>query len=99
MKKETNYFFNLSPCGFTQISIGSARWMGNSIPHPTSTHLAYFWLTPLHKKQEIHENVMLSKVYGPFVEKFMLGYVPFFLLGEVLYLYSNLKTWLETLAM
>ena len=48
---------NLSPCGFTQISIGSTRWMGNSIPHPTSTHLTYFWWTPLHEKQEIHEKM------------------------------------------
>ena len=29
--------------------------MGNSILHPTSTHLAYFWWTILHEKQEIHE--------------------------------------------
>ena len=28
--------FNLSPCGFTQISIGSTHSMGNSIPHPPS---------------------------------------------------------------
>ena len=29
--------------------------MGNSILHPTSTHLAYFSWTSLHEKQEIHE--------------------------------------------
>ena len=35
-------FFDISPCVFTQISIGTARWMHNLIPHPTSTHIAYF---------------------------------------------------------
>ena len=29
--------------------------MGNSILHPTSTHLTYFWSTPLHKKWDMHE--------------------------------------------
>ena len=40
-KKEKNYFcvriFDISPCVFTQISIGRARWMRNQIPHPTSS--------------------------------------------------------------
>ena len=44
--------FNISPCVFTQISIGRARWIRNLIPHPTSTHTAYFWRTPLPQKQE-----------------------------------------------
>ena len=34
---------------------GRARWMQNLIPHPTSTHTAYFWQTPLPQKQEIIE--------------------------------------------
>ena len=42
-----NYIFNLSPCDFTQILIASTCWMGNSTPHPTGTHLAYFGWTPL----------------------------------------------------
>ena len=45
--------FNIYPCVFTQISIERARWMRNLIPHPTSTHAAYFWQTPLPQKQEI----------------------------------------------
>ena len=47
--------FDISLCVFTQISIGRARWMRNLIPHPTSTHTAYFWWTPLPQKQEIPE--------------------------------------------
>ena len=41
--KKTTFFiriFDISPCGFTQISIGRARWMWNLILHPTSSHLA-----------------------------------------------------------
>ena len=37
---KTNFFvciFELSPCVFTQISIGRARWMQNLIPHPMSS--------------------------------------------------------------
>ena len=37
------------------MSRGRARWMQNSIPHPTSTHSAYFWLTLLPQKQEMPE--------------------------------------------
>ena len=36
--------FHISPYGFTQILNGSSHWMGNSIPHPTSTHFAYFFM-------------------------------------------------------
>ena len=54
-----NYSFNSYlqhiSMGFIQISNGSSRWMGNSILRPTSTHLAYFWWTPLREKLEIHE--------------------------------------------
>ena len=58
-KKKTTFcvrIFDISPCVFTQISIGRARWMRNLIiPHPTSTHIAYFWRTLLPQKQEIPE--------------------------------------------
>ena len=47
--------FNISPCVFTQISIGRARWMQNLILHPMSTHTAYFWWTPLPQKHETPE--------------------------------------------
>ena len=55
-----NYFlfvciFDISPGVFTQISSRRARWMRNLISHPTSTHSAYFWWTPLPQKQEIPE--------------------------------------------
>ena len=29
--------FDISPCVFTQIPRGRARWMSNLIPHPTSS--------------------------------------------------------------
>ena len=51
--EKTWWWLKISLCVFTQISSGRARWMWNLIPHPTSTHLAYFWRTPLPKKQEI----------------------------------------------
>ena len=54
--KKTTFFvriFDISHCVLTQISIGRARWMRNLIPHPTSTHAAYFWRTLLPQKQEI----------------------------------------------
>ena len=38
--KKTTFFvriFDISPCVFTQISIGRACWMRNQIPHPTSS--------------------------------------------------------------
>ena len=57
-KKKTTFcvrIFDISHCVFIQISIGRARWMWNFIPHPTSTHTAYFWWTPLPQKQEIPE--------------------------------------------
>ena len=54
--KKTTFFvriFDISHCVFTQISIERARWRRNLIPHPTSTHTAYFWWTLLPQKQEI----------------------------------------------
>ena len=54
--KKTTFFvriFDISPCVFTQISIGRARWMRNLILHPTSTHTAHFWQALLPQKQEI----------------------------------------------
>ena len=56
--KKTTFFvriFDISHCVFTQISIRRARRMRNLIPHPTSTHIAYFWRTPLPQKQETPE--------------------------------------------
>ena len=56
--KKTTFFvriFDISPYVFTQISIGRACWMHNQIPHPMSTHLAYFWWVPLPPKHEIPE--------------------------------------------
>ena len=47
--------FDISSYVFTQILSGRARWMRNLISHPTSTHTAYCWRTPLPEKQEIHE--------------------------------------------
>ena len=47
--------FDISPSVFTQILSRRACWMKNLILHPTSTHSAYFWWTPLSQKQEIHE--------------------------------------------
>ena len=49
-----SYFRHISLV-FTQISIKRARWMWNLILHPTSTHTAYFWRTPLTQKLKIHE--------------------------------------------
>ena len=69
-KKETIFstrIFNLSPSSFNKILIGSTRWMGNSILHPTSTHLAYFWWTLLHEKQEIHEKMSTSHFFMYFL--------------------------------
>ena len=57
-KKKTTFcvhILDISHCIFTQISIRRARWMQNSILHPTSTRTAYFWRTPLPQKQEIPE--------------------------------------------
>ena len=58
--KKTTFFvriFDISPCVFTQIPRGISCWMRNLIPHPTSTHTAYFWQTPLPPKQEIPEKM------------------------------------------
>ena len=57
-KKKTTFcvrIFDISPCVFTQISIGRACWMRNLIPHPMSTHTTYFWWALLPQKQEIPE--------------------------------------------
>ena len=58
--KKTTFFvciFDISLCVFTQILIERACWMWNLIPHPTSTHSAYFWWTSLPQKQEIPEKM------------------------------------------
>ena len=59
MKKTTFCvcIFGISHCVFTQILSGRAHWMRNLILHPTSTHTACFWWTPLPQKQEIHEKM------------------------------------------
>ena len=57
-KKKTTFcvrIFDISPCVFTQISIGRARSIRNSILCPTSMHTAYFWRTVLPQKPEIPE--------------------------------------------
>ena len=58
-KKEKTTFsthiFNISPKVFTQIWSGIICWMQNLIPHPRSTHVAYFLWILLHEKWEIHE--------------------------------------------
>ena len=54
------HIFNLSPKVFTQISSGSTCWMRNLIPHPRSTHVAYFWWVLLHEKWEIHKKTWLQ---------------------------------------
>ena len=55
--KKTTFFvhiFDISPCGFTQITRGRSCWTWNLILHPNSTHTAYFWwIAP--QKQEIHK--------------------------------------------
>ena len=60
-EERKNYFFvrifNISPCGFTQISIGTTHWMQNLIRNLTHTHTAYFLQTPLPQKQEIPEKI------------------------------------------
>ena len=58
--KKTTFFvciFDISPYAFTQILSGKAHWMHNLIPHPTSTHTAYFWRTSLPQKKEIPEQM------------------------------------------
>ena len=43
--KKTIFFvrsFDISPYVFTQIQSRRDRWMWNLIPHPKSTHTAYF---------------------------------------------------------
>ena len=65
--KKTTFFvriFDISHCVFTQISIWRARWMRNLIPHPTSTHTAYFWRTPLPQKQDHHIFSGISCFWG-----------------------------------
>ena len=59
MKKTTFcvHIFDISPFVFTQIMSGRACWMHNLILHPTSTHTAYFWWTPLSQKQWIPEKM------------------------------------------
>ena len=52
--------FDISPCFFTQILSERARWMRNLILHPTSTHTAYFWQTPLPKNRNTWKNVMMT---------------------------------------
>ena len=67
-------FWHIS-CVFTKILIGRACWMWNLISHPTSTHTAYFWRTPLPQKQEIPEkNVMMASSSRFFRYLLFLGY-------------------------
>ena len=50
--------FNISSCVFIQISSGRACWMRNWIPHPMSTHVAWFWWNLLQQKQEIPKKML-----------------------------------------
>ena len=67
-KKEKTTFstsiFNLCPKFFTQISSENTHWMQILIPHPRSTHVAYFWWTLLHEKWEIHEKTWLQSRFS-----------------------------------
>ena len=51
-----SYFRHISLCFYSNF-IGRAHWMCNLIPHPKSTHIAYFWWTALPQKQEIPEKM------------------------------------------
>ena len=57
--------------------------MENSIPHPTSTHLAYFWWTLLHKKQEIHEKTWC------WCQHHLFSYISYFSWSGVLQKYAK----------
>ena len=88
----STHIFNLSPKVFTQISSGSTRWMRNLIPHPRSTHFAYFrWVLP-HEKWEIHKkrdynhiflrisHFSCSRVYRKYATWVLLGWgIKFFI--------------------
>ena len=109
-KKKTSFcvrIFNISPCVFTQISIGRAHWMRNWIFHPTSTHSAYFWRTPLPQKQEIPENAwwwhhhhVFSSISCFWGRRVCKMYVLWVLIGCVIKFYIQralpLEIWVKT---
>ena len=90
-KKKTTFcvrIFDISPRVFTQISSERACWMRNLISHPTSTHTAYFWQTPLPQKQEIPEKMWLwchhhvfSAIYSFWDSRVRQKYVVWVLVG------------------
>ena len=101
-----NSYFQHISCGFTQISNGSSHWMGNSIPHPTSTHSTYFWWTLLHEKWEIHEKTWCwhqhhifsciscffwSGVHQKYAKWVLIGCVIEFLIQRVI----HIKIWVK----
>ena len=105
--KKTTFFvriFDISPCVFTQISIGRAHWMQNWILHPTSTHLAYFWRTPLPQKQKkylkkCHHHVFSgiscfwgSKVRQKYVECVLIGWKNYLWIQHALLIEIRVKT-------
>ena len=60
--KKTTFFvriFNISPCSFTQIMSGRARWMRNLILHPTSTHCIFLMGPTTPKTRNTWKNVMM----------------------------------------
>ena len=56
--------FDLSLKVFNQILSGNTSWMHNFIPYPMSTHVAYFRLTLLHEKWEIHEKCNCNDIFS-----------------------------------
>ena len=72
-KKRKNYFFNLFPKVFTQISRESTCSMKKLIPHPRSTHVAYLLWTLLHKKLEIYENMITITFFHVFLIFHVVG--------------------------
>ena len=97
LKKTTSFvrIFDMSHCVFTQISIGRARWMRNWIPHPTSTHTAYFWWTPLPQKQEIPEKLDdMSKIRTKKVVFFNDKYVNSTIMVDLFYWHS-IGSWIQ----
>ena len=74
MKKTTFIIriFDISPKFFTQILSGRARWMRNLIPHPTSTHAAYFFYGPRYPKNKKYLKKWNDDVIIPFFQVFLV---------------------------
>ena len=72
IKKATFFvrIFDISPCVFTQISIGKARWMRNLIPHTTSTHTTFDG--PLYPKNKKYLKNWNDDIIIPFFQVFLI---------------------------